>query len=267
MKIILSFCLVLFQALYAFADGNNVSLMPGFKPKDEKRAVIAGLSMDKFGFAQVLNSVLVESNTLIVLGKDSKYEGQLTVIDVAKKKVVMSKKYAEGMMQGRLVGFNSEQAPSIRGFIVIYDVNRSGQQYEETDTYAEAYVTREEAQSFQLSDPVKVAEARIAQISKDGEIIYYSPDGGPARKSMAKLLMKDSDHDGYEDIIIWKKKYLHGRKKDGKIGFYLSEEEKNVLLFDPKSLRFNLSSKVEKASFGKEDLWMVLAPIKYFILP
>jgi len=257
------------------ANGGDILPIVGVKPEKSEHAIIAGVAMDKFGIVKVSEYVLLDPNTLVIYGVNKGSDKLLLVIDLEKQVSTELNKYSMGKIaipQGHLVAFNNEAKPPMLGFVFIYDVNLAGGRiYEETDTYVESFISVE-GKTLHAAGSEKVAEARIEHViktdPKKNKYRYEAPDGGPARKIMSKLYFRDVNHDGYIDILVWRKKYMSRIITDkGKDDFMAESEEVQVMYYNQKSASFTPMVKTDKLLFGKDDLWKILPPMNYFDVP
>jgi hypothetical protein len=129
----------------------------------------------------------------------------------------------------------------------------------DTKLHLEAFVFDGSKELWKSPDFV-ISEMDADLIKTNSEWAVASLEAnGPAIVSDARILITDADHDGYFDIVIWKKT-IKSKEKTEVVGSYpkpfrFKEQNISIMLFDPKENSFSMPQLSQDPDPPDEGLW------------
>ncbi len=241
---------------------------------DEKMNVsVAGVDLSKYGYVEVYQYALVNTDTLYILGATESSEKSVPIlssISLNTGKITIVKQYSRWLVWSLPkakfnIFFLQNLQPSRPFVMLIYTDGNISRHSEETEVYLEIFRVDSE-DNYALIRQEKIAEKNILHsgLSSDHQYKFryiqvddVPEDPSPAKAEFPTMFFSDANGDGYTDILIWKRRYISRETKDtGRGPFALEQEELYVMYFVPEEITFSVLTPLESKRW--KDLGEVL---------
>ncbi len=231
----------------------EITIYPSSKIDDMKNLNVAGVELAEYGYVMVYQYVLVNAETLCVLGRTTSDEILLSVITRNNPSETMMKKYSTTIawfstgITLKVLYLNTLQ-PSIPFVLLEYVDGNISRESEETATHLEIF--RVDADQATLLHEETIAETNVIFTANSDPAYKYryiysageDPSQGyeplvPANVDIAKIFFTDANDDGYGDILVWKQRYRSRLiEEPGEEDFVLEKEELQAMYFEENGL-------------------------------
>ena len=230
-------------------------LYESVKAEDIYNLHVAGINLEEYGYIHVYQYVLVNTETLFVLGYTKSKKAVLSTLSLDSRRSTVIMEYpwtlAGFLEEATLTVFFLNDSQTPRAFVLIeYIDGNISRNTEETITYLEIF-RADSVDNYSLLRRESIAETSIVfEINSNPEFKYrYLPGESlseeaiplkAATNDIAKLFLCDVNDDRYPDILVWKQRYSSRLIKDtGNADFVLEKETLSAMYFDPRSLTFS----------------------------
>jgi hypothetical protein len=171
----------------------------------------------------------------------------------------------------------------LSALIVVYLINTGGMRFEDTRTFLRSCVLERERVVGECRD-VEIARTDIARYRNENPAakwLYFGIDSSEAaRISEARVLVRDADADGYDDLVVWRKECRSASlaevaderagmegKVECDLDFVLQKSELLVMKFDPKARQFGEPRPAEQLPAPDSKLWRTLPGLNRVYIP
>jgi hypothetical protein len=207
---------------------------------------LAGIDFAEYSYKEVYQYVLVNSQTLFVLGLTNIDEIKLSSINLNDRTftLVTQSPVLKGFFPITHVKFTVfsmyKLKPTQIYIMITYTENESGMQAKLTSTNIEVF-RLELDNTYTLIHKERIEEINIGtEDNIDPQFMYkhlaynYTPeDAGkirPATKNKTKVFLSDVNDDGYIDILVWKQTYLSRALDDKEADDFIFEKEEMYVM-------------------------------------
>lgn len=237
-------------------SSGEITVYPSSKVDEIRNVTIAGVALEKYGYVEVYQYVLVNADMLFVLGATKSEKLVLSAISLKDQKANIVVEYPEDLAWSlpqaaiRVFFLPNVQPPTIHFIMIEYTAGNLARQLDETETYLD--ILRPDTEdTYILLRREKIAKTNVV-FYKYSELEFkyrylevdHSRTGPgarePAKKETAKVFLCDANDDGYADILVWKQRYVSRLIEDpGEEDFVLEKEAAAVMYFEENGLTFS----------------------------
>ena len=220
---------------------------PAVRVTDRTAQDVAGVSFSELGVSRVLQYVVVRDGTLLSLGRSGLEGLVLSMVrgGRATPSAIPVDTASTGVANSPYILLTTADVDAngtLTVALVQFLVDRAGGRFDETTTFLRTFLLNRDSIVAQ-GPPIEIASTDVAQYRRSGPRArwrYYAVDkDAPARRSATRVLMRDINDDGFNDIVIWKRAYEATPVDGPGPDFQLVAASVAVLQFQPSTRDFS----------------------------
>lgn len=202
----------------------------------------------------------------VLAARDLSDDAILRIVSCDSKETKLLKTYEENENftiiragEGHFLGGRAKSTSSIIYLLFVFLENRSGMHEWDAKLHLEVFVFDGIKEVWSSPDLViSEMDANLMKTNSEWAVANLETNG-PAITPDARILLSDADHDGYFDIVIWKKTIESKEKTEvadsDRKPFRFKEQSLSVMLFDPKENSFSMPQSSHDLEAPEESLW------------
>ncbi len=236
---------------------------------DITQLTIAGEEMETYGYIYIFQHMLVDGQTLIVLGRKEDHASVLSAISLSNHTEIIIARYSslvgKYLQRATLLALSlGDEVPSPSFFILLqYLEDQSGRYTEESRTFLELF--RASEGKYTLLRKEQLTETQLMYEGLDDLAPKYMAlqltdgpgDDYPATKDLMRYFFSDVNEDGYADILILKQQYQALAVDDPRTAhggmFFLAKETLHVMYFEAEEYTFSSMMPVNEIGVKSMD--------------